>query len=168
MQRIDVTPWLAPGSTDRVANLVIGGYTLKIRTRNITHYRRTAEYYAKPRVYLRDEALVGSPHVVKMCEVEAALGDRRNTTRGVDAEIDKIYDKLNRAIKTESRFVARQIVALLTGVDINCSYSKTAGCACGCSPGVIVGAELSLYGNSFDIWVIDFKPTDDTKLFDRS
>jgi len=60
------------------------------------------------------------------------------TLRGEYPELDKAFDKMNREIVAEKRKVLRAVLKALGEEDVKDSFSRKAGCKCGCSPGFIL------------------------------
>lgn len=61
------------------------------------------------------------------------------TKRGDFPEIDKMWDVMNRAIVDHKRTIANEAAEAL-GIEPSMSFSRKAGCSCGCSPGFILKA----------------------------
>jgi len=113
------------------------------------------------RVYVdNDLATDRCPELVDLIEQEDGLGDRRFAERGSLAEVDFLYDRMNRLWEEHKLAVARDALAQLDGVldgDLTeaaagAYFNLLAGCsACPCSPGVTAGASLFYQGQQVDL-----------------
>lgn len=128
-------------------------YELTIRERSrfegpANNYRMNRSYGTKPRVYVSvDESLMPSEEGLEF------------TVRGENPEMDKAWDKHNRAIVAVWREAAEEALMGTLFHGYKLAFSKYAGCSCPCSPGFILqvpmrdrGLDLPIDHN-VDIWV---------------
>lgn len=115
--------------------------------------RATTAGKIKPRVYTSGEAPVDYTPAHEMAQA------RDSYLRGTDAETDRLFDKLRRQqIANKREFVtsatamSTEIAALIGGSKL--SFSRKAGCPCGCSPGFILDtAHMIDIGNAVHAWI---------------
>ena len=128
--------------------------------------RSRRDRVAKSRVYVADLLAEQSDEQLrKLSAQEADLGKLRWSQRGENADVDKLYDRLNRRIATVKRRMALDAVRKISGyANVNGNFSRNAGCSCGCSPGVILDREVHMtidgYPHCVDLW-LKAKSTDD-------
>lgn len=114
------------------------------------------EYWAKTRVYVDDALSDQDEKVARLAAEERALGDRRFATREVYPDVDKLYDKLNRAIGAAKKQAAHDALIdaeLAEFGEFKLKFSRTAGCSCHCSPGVVLSVRIFRGDRPVDVWV---------------
>lgn len=87
-------------------------------------------------------------------------------TRGEDKEQDRAYDRYNRAYRKEAIGLAARVVPALVAAGMlsrsdmpfSAKYSKTAGCSCPCSPGVVLSHALYGAGSSYQRYDVHISP----------
>lgn len=129
----------------------------------------TAQYrnckYDRPsrsRIYVSNSLIeTGDSRIAELQAQEAALGERRFAQRGKYLDVDSLYDMLNRAIASAKRKYALEALHTIDEwSDVTGRFSRTAGCTCGCSPGVVLDRELYRDGRQLDLW-LDENTTND-------
>jgi len=128
--------------------------------------RSTRDPVASSRVYVADSLAEQSDEQLReLSAQEADLGKLRWSQRGENADVDKLYDRLNRRIATVKRRMALDAVREIPGyVNVEGDFSRYAGCSCGCSPGVILDQEVHMMidgrSHCVDLW-LEAKSIDD-------
>ncbi len=106
----------------------------------------------RARVYVDDEVIdsLSDAYVYRaLRDAEKQLdNERRWSKRDLFPEVDRLYDALNREIARLKRTIALVIVTRLVNTQhieplsgkakVRGTFSRKAGCSCGCSPGVIL------------------------------
>jgi hypothetical protein len=125
---------------------------IRLRIRFVDHSERKVGPKTKTVAYVTDE-LAGARDATLQA-LAAAERSLPATTRGENTEIDTFYDTLNRAISRTKVGLAREYTAKVFGTDgsaetavAKARFSRTAGCSCPCSPGVVLGAMVSFPGS---------------------
>jgi len=102
------------------------------------------------------------PEYADLARQEHELGGRREdggkwAPRGVDPEVDDLYDRLNgRYVETVTRVADEVLPDVLAAVDgtrvepDGLRFDRHAGCSCPCTPGV-----AGLRGASVDVYLTD-------------
>ena len=122
-------------------------------------------WFKTTRVHVGDDCNFLAADAGKLVELEAAeaaLGERRWSTKGKFPEVDTLYKRLNRMVGRVKSQASKELVRILSAAleleDVQMphttqKFSRYAGCSCTCSPGVILGARFSHEGRGFDIYV---------------
>ncbi|MCX5066702.1 hypothetical protein OOJ91_12510 [Micromonospora lupini] len=103
------------------------------------------------------------PELARLAAEEKQLpAGRRYAERGTIPDVDELYDRLNARTDVVSVAVARELLPLLEGYvdgDLNAAiggafFNQHAMCeTCTCSPGVSLPTNLTIAGNTVDVWV---------------
>jgi hypothetical protein len=136
---------------ERFNTAVIQGHAFVLR--GFLNYKgNLRELNTKPRVYVSlPEGMLPSDSALDA--LASKLGaTSKYTRRGEFPELDKAWDAHNRAIIKAERDV---LMPLLKGTQFEgkASFSRKAGCSCGCSPGFI----LENGRRGFQLWVEKLK-----------
>lgn len=137
---------------------VLDGVKVTIRPRD--HRLSTREMSAKNRVYIWNLETADQ----ELNEMEKALPEPLD--KGVDKENDRAYNRYNRlyakkSVEAAKKFIERLIAeghikfAYANAEDVKYKFSRTAGCSCPCSPGVIVDSlmrQVDSYAK-FDVYI---------------
>jgi len=107
-------------------------FTISIRT------RAWDEKSKRTRLYV-----AGEEPVDFTAAYEADRADGGPQPRGQRPEVDKLFDALNRQVVKNQKKVALEAVASIPALaelieDCKMTFSKKAGCSCGCSPAFIL------------------------------
>ena len=127
------------GSTSRRAYLRAGDITVQVVLAK-NSWERTEQKKARVSVS-------GEVDVDFTAAYEADRADGGPKPRGERPEVDKMFDRLNRQVIANKRDVVSEAVAslpelatLLDGIKLH--FSRTAGCACGCSPAFVASQHI--------------------------
>jgi hypothetical protein len=127
--------------------------TLKATIRQRTHdYRDRASAYGRAtRVY------VSTPDAYILDRGGEVVAQPAYTLRGEDAESDRAWDAYNRAEVRAMRAAldeARKTIEQATqSAGWRARFSRTAGCSCPCSPGLVLSETLRVDRRPVDIWL---------------
>lgn len=118
-------------------------------------------YRRNTRVYVSDELAERDLTLAALANAERNLGDRRFSGRGEDANVDALYDALNKRIADVKRNVVTSVIDRIKNQlygtqhtpDVKARFSRKGGCSCGCSPAVVLNHVLTSYYRPTDIWL---------------
>ncbi len=101
-------------------------------------------YYAKTRAYVWDAGERRNPTKEFKALADYIGAPSVYTVKGEWPALDKAFNKMNREIVAAKREVLVAALAALEITDLGkASFSKNAGCQCGCSPGFIFSESIA-------------------------
>lgn len=150
--------------TNRNIVVRVGDYTVNMIARS--PYNTALSRASKTRVY-------GALEVLAPAEVAEVNRNAQTPDFAIESETEREahiaeYRRLVRAATRVARPKMIKIIAAAMGaagsyltVDATATYSRGAGCACGCSPGFVMSERIIMAGRPVDVWIDVTKKTEE-------